>query len=392
MLTNSVAPDSGGGLERYVAELSRELSKRGLDITIFCKHVRKQDPLIEILDSGVTICRYEVPEKSDRLFAGKYLPMVRRGVRQHLRAQEPFDIAHGHFAVPCLGTVARGAPFVYTFHAPVSKELASERQNSYVLPSVVEAAAVRGLRMVERRLVRDANEVVVLSDFMKAEVSALDSAAGSRARLVPGGVDVNYFAPGDAPRVDWLHDASHVIVVARRLVPRTGVAEFVSALPEVLKVFPLAKVAILGDGLQRPVVEREIRRNGLERQVRLFGFVPEDELCNWYRRADLVVTPTMQLEGFGLSTAEAMACGTPTLVTPIGANQELARLVSARLISNSASVDDLSRSMVDLLRDVDWLHSLSAPSRDAAVLNFGWERVADIHIDIYESLLVGERS
>jgi glycosyltransferase involved in cell wall biosynthesis len=60
---------------------------------------------------------------------------------------------------------------------------------------------------------------------------------------------------------------------------------------------------------------------GLSDRVRFLGYVPEAALPGLYAAADLFVLPTEQLEGFGLVTVEALACGTPVVGTPVGATR-----------------------------------------------------------------------
>ena len=62
---------------------------------------------------------------------------------------------------------------------------------------------------------------------------------------------------------------------------------------------------------------------GLDKHVTFLGFVPDADLPRYYQAADVFVLPTRELEGFGLVTAEALACGTPVLGTPVGATPEL---------------------------------------------------------------------
>src|SRR5207249_11624167 len=53
------------------------------------------------------------------------------------------------------------------------------------------------------------------------------------------------------------------------------------------------------------------------------GFIPDETLPSYYHAADVFVLPTRELEGFGLVTVEALACGTPVLGTPVGATPEV---------------------------------------------------------------------
>ena len=65
------------------------------------------------------------------------------------------------------------------------------------------------------------------------------------------------------------------------------------------------------------------RRLKIEGNIKFAGFIPEQDLPDYYRAADAFILPTLELEGFGLVTLEALACGTPVLGTPIGGTKEI---------------------------------------------------------------------
>jgi glycosyltransferase involved in cell wall biosynthesis len=275
---------------------------------------------------------------------------------------------------------------LYTFHAPVHRELLAERQGSYLLPRPAQGMAVRGLRACEAMVARKAAGLIALSEFMQRQVADLDSDAGQRTRLIPGGVDTSRFCPGAVDGDSWTRSASPLILVARRLVPRTGVSRMVQAMPAILTALPRARLVIAGDGLDRRPVQDVVDRLDLRGAVRLVGRVSDSELVAWYRRADLAVTPTQELEGFGLATAEALACGTPALVTPVGANSEVAQPVSARLVSRGKDPAALAESVVSLCADLPALARMADAARSRVHPALSWDRVVDRHLDLYQEM------
>ncbi len=72
----------------------------------------------------------------------------------------------------------------------------------------------------------------------------------------------------------------------------------------------------------RGPLEHELRAqataSGLGERILFTGFVPDDDLPKIYAAADFSIVPSEALEGFGLTTLESLACGTPVLVTPVG--------------------------------------------------------------------------
>ncbi len=385
MLTNALAPDKLGGLERYVRELAAALVKEGRDVTVLTKKVDADHAGVEIGDDGVCIVRHDVPSKRNPAFAVLYPYVVASAVRREL-ARRPDALVHGHYAITTLPVAYGKRPYLYTFHAPVHKEVLSERQGSYVLPPFAQRGAVASVRAIEARVVSHADKIVTLSSFMADEVAALSSAAQARTQLIPGGIDVNHFAPLDETRTPWANGAAPLLFTARRFTARTGVQQLVEAMADVVVRHPRARLAIAGDGRLRPDVEARVRELGLSSSVNLLGRVSDDELRHWYRVADLTVMPTQDLEGFGLTTAESMACGTPAIVTPVGANAELVHDVDPLLVMSGAQPSAMAESIDKLLSSGDRLHQLRSAVRAHAVDNWGWKAVAEKYCGLYDEM------
>jgi glycosyltransferase involved in cell wall biosynthesis len=384
MLTNAVAPDKLGGLERYVRELSAALVRKGVPVTVLAKQMREEDPTEEVGDDGVRILRHSVPSKSERTFAVRYPFCVAAGVVREVRRIGPHGVIHGHYAVTTLPVALMNRPYLYSFHAPVHKELLLEHGGSYLLPEVTRTAAVRSLRAAERRVVARASGTVVVSEFSRGQLGELSYGAAHKSRLIAGGIDTERFSPGGVDREPWARSADPLIFTARRLVERTGVSELVQAMPLILAGLPAAKLAIAGDGHQRSAIDDQIRRLGIGRSVRVLGRVDDAELLRWYRNADLTVTPTQMLEGFGLSTGESMAVGTPALVTPIGANPELVRDLDPLLVAPGRRPVDLAQAVLGLVERKGLLGLLRARARSRAHPQWSWDHVSDRYLELYE--------
>jgi len=315
MVTNNALEDKTGGHERYVRELSSTLSRRGIDVTIVAKRWRADSPGREQCADGVTIDRYAVPSKSNPLYAVAYPVLVSRGVWARATSRPPRTVVHVHMSVPGLPLAVRGEPFVFTFHAPLWRELLSERQDSYVLPNGVQNATVRVLRRAESLVAKRASTTVVLSEYMRTELARLDQSVARRARVLPGGVDTERFSPASG-ELTSTEPRSAVLFTARRLTPRTGVDQLIRAMPAITAAAPGVELKIAGTGAMEAALHGVADELGVAHAVEFLGWVPDEELADWYRRATLVVLPTRELEGFGLSTAEALHAAQRSSVHP----------------------------------------------------------------------------
>jgi len=263
----------------------------------------------------------------------------------------------------------------------------SERQGSYALPGALERTAVQAVRSIERTAVAGARRIVVLSRFMAGEVEHLQASARERTRIVPGGFDATRFTERTTPPLSG--DGRVELFTARRLTPRTGVVELVEAMPTVRASIPDVRLSIAGDGALRGQIERRIAELGLAGSVHVLGKIPEEELTERYRTSDLVVMPTKALEGFGLTTAEALASGTPVVATPVGANPEVVGPLSPDLMAADAGPPAIAAAIVRTLADPDALRAIASRARAHVVPDMTWERVADAYLEEYAAMADG---
>lgn len=382
MLTNAVAPDKLGGLERYVRELAAALVRKGHDVTTLSKRTDPDQPSAETGDDGVRLRRFSTPAKSNPLFVASYPLTVARSVRQAVLGAD-FDVLHGHYPVSMLPVLSTSIPYAYTFHAPVYKEVVGERQGAYRAPGPVSSATVTAMRSIERRVLERASIVVTLSEFVAGEMRAITRPGKTTWHKIPGGLKTDYFSPkpGLEPPIDL---SRPIILTARRLVERTGVELLVAAMPEILEQHPTAQLVITGDGPRRGPIEQQLAQLAINDSVHLLGRISDDDLLTWYRVADLAVTPTLALEGFGLSTAEAMSCGTPVVVTPVGANPEVVSGLGSEFVAASTSPHDIAMAVNRALGDPARLTAARAQARDLIHPKLNWDHVADCYLDAYQ--------
>jgi glycosyltransferase involved in cell wall biosynthesis len=388
MVTNAVMPDQLGGLQRYVGELSGALGRCGIPVTVLTKRTSPEYPKSEALQSGVWIRRYAIPERSTPWYAAGYPAATVAGIARALR-QLP-GLVHVHYPLQGAVVCASSRPYVHTFHAPIYKEIVPERRYPLIRP--LEGPLVGLTRRVEQAVGRRAGATVVLSEFMRTELARLAPEAANSASLVPAGINTDFFAPGRGIEHPFARDRWPLLFTARRLVPRTGISELIQAMPAVLEAQPNAALAVAGDGQLRIELERLVGDLGLGDHVRLLGHVSEHDLRDWYRAATLFVLPTQELEGFGMSTVEALACGTLALGTPAGGTPEVLGTLDSRLVADGTTAESIARGILSLVADRTMLERLTKRARGHVVPAMSWSTIADRHLEIYERVLaVGRR-
>lgn len=354
--------EDAGGINRVYCELLHYLPRYGVTL----RGLVAGSPQVAC-ESGQRV----------RAFAPPTAPLpirwwaLRRELRRMLAEQQP-DLMVAHFALytfPVLDLI-RSYPLVIHFQGP------------WALESYVEGG--RGLEtriktILERAVYRRGTRFIVLSCAFRDILHSNYGVSAEHIRVVPAGVDVDRFATGFTrrearERLGWPQDRPIVLAV-RRLAQRMGLEDLINAMDKVRTRVPKAQLLVVGKGPLADTLATHLRSLGLEDNVRLLGFLPDEDLPLAYRAADLTVVPTVALEGFGLITIESLAAGTPVLVTPVGGLPEVVRDLSPELVLCGAGAGPLAEGLTAALTG-----GLSLPSSEAcqayARANYDWPVIA----------------
>ncbi len=393
-LTDGVFQDLPGGGRVVARELALGLTRRGHEVTFLAPRLKADAPDGERAPEG-RIVRYAG--------TGQGLGFVRAGriAAARLEAQGPFDIVHTHFAYAALGplqALPRTLPQVRSFYGPWDEEAWAEEHSR--LPAArgpsrwARAALNRGKRRlrheVEAANLRRSRRVVVLSEQSRREVAVFGYPPAD-VHLFPGGVDLARFAPApdkQAVRRSLALPTDRTLLLSvRRLAARMGLDVLIDAMPAVAARHPDALLLIGGKGPEREKLETLIQDRGLQDHVRLLGFIPDDALAAHYQAADVFVLPTTALEGFGLVTLEALACGVPVIGTPVGATPEILAPLGAGLVASAATPDALARSLLAFLDGPRPEHLSPDRLRRYVCDHYSWDRHVDAVERLYRDLL-----
>lgn len=117
--------------------------------------------------------------------------------------------------------------------------------------------------------------------------------------------------------------------------------------------------------------------------VRFLGGVPNEELVYLYNAAKVFVFPSIY-EGFGLPPLEAMACGTPVIVSKVSSLPEV--VGDAALLINPEDVEELTVNMWRVLSDNNLRAEMRAKGLKRAA-KFSWERAARETLKVYDKVV-----
>jgi glycosyltransferase involved in cell wall biosynthesis len=345
-----------GGAERMLRGQAEGLGRLGCRVGLAVREPQDDPCQQVVIAPDLVEHRYAVRRSSEPAYVVSSLRGSVDAFERACAAVQP-DVAVIHQAMAGMGPIFRrrssARAWVYVCLSLAHEEYRSRTGPGSVFP-IRYAANGAMRRWCERAVMRRCDRVVVLSEFMKQRVQAVHGIAGHLIHVMPGAVDVGRFAPASDPaavrRQLELPAERTILMTVRNLVPRMGLDRFVRSVALVRDEVPGVLALIGGEGPLRVELERLIRELQLEDHARLLGFVPEDDLPKYYQAADLVVMPTAELEGFGLVTVEALACGTPVIGTPVGATPEILRGIDSALVTAGTRAEDIAESLRTMIR------------------------------------------
>jgi glycosyltransferase involved in cell wall biosynthesis len=212
------------------------------------------------------------------------------------------------------------------------------------------------LSKARKQALLEADRVIAVSTWTRGRLERMVGVLAERIEVLANTYDDERFCPGSAPadlRARYgIGEGDRVILTVARLDPGDGYKGYdriLVALPEIRKECGNVRYLIAGKGGDRERLEAMARELGVENAVTCAGFVPDGELADHYRLADVFAMPSTG-EGFGIVFLEAMGCGTPVL----GGNQDGAvdALDQGRLglLVNPTSVDAIGAGLISLLQ------------------------------------------
>ncbi len=284
-----------GGIEVQVHDLARRLVDKGHEVEVFTITPGAGGGLapveqVEQVD-GITVHRYGIRLPRNLLVNPAAAPRVLGQLRR-------FDVAHIHmgvvspFAVDA-ALVARRTrtPATMTWHCVLHRA----------------EPVVRSLGVV-RHWARSGMAMNAVSDIAAQPLRRI---TGEPVAVLPNGIDVSVWRSRPRPRRD---PGTVRVVSAMRLERRKRPVELVEILARVRAAVPAVDVRleILGEGADRPKVERAVERLGAQGWVSLPGRVPRSDLPERYAASDVYVSAAV-LESFGIAALEARCAGLPVV-------------------------------------------------------------------------------
>ena len=374
LLVNYEYPPIGGGAGNATMFMARALHGLGHVVTVLTSAYGDSSGIQD--DRGVTVHR---------------LP-VRRRQPNRASAFEMFSFTRAALRAAPRVASDRGAKAVIVFFTLPCGPVALKLHRRFGLPYVVslrggdvpglvpEIAWLHSLLTPLRRRVLRSAQAIVANDPGLARLSS--AADPFPVKVIHNGVDSEFFHPGTVPKAPG---APTEVLFVGRFHRQKNLPFFLEQLARLHAAEPGGwRLTLVGDGSERPALERCVRQLDLGPATRWLGWQDKDRLIEIYQEADLVVNPSLY-EGMPNVVLEAMACGLPVVASAVPGNNTLVRPGETGFLFALNDGTGLNTALRRIRGEPALARRLGENARRRVLEEFSWRRVAQSYLELFPS-------
>ena len=376
--------DITSGAERVLYEQSSRLAKKGYKVFIITRKLPLHINNYELINN-VHEFRYRIFQRNSLSFIVSSIINSRK-IFSNLIKADSVDLINFHQPFSALGIIlaskSKQIIKVYTCYSLAFEEYETRGSKpSKIFLKLKHRVNSYFMKRIEKFVICKSDSVIVLSEFTRNSLVGNYGISLEKIHVIPGGVDLRKFGYNGNKRAIksqlGLAEDKIILFTVRNLVPRMGLENLIYAMKEIVKSTEDIFLVIGGEGELRLKLSRLISELKLGDFVQLKGFIPEEELPSYYQAADFFILPTKYLEGFGLVTIEAMACGTPVLGTPVGGTKEILRKFDPGFFFEDTKAESMVKLILDKVKyykdEPEEYQKLSQRCRAFVEKNYSWE-------------------
>lgn len=322
-----VGGDGVGGMNIYLKELSSALAcDPGTEIDIFTRDRNSSKVGIKRLMPNVRVIHLPAGPKCfvDRKSLYGYLPEFVENLKGFMdKEKKTYDVIYSHYWLSGLA----GEYLKHYFNIPL---VHSYHTLAFLKNRVSNEPEHRNRMLTERHLSHAADLIISSSSEEKRNLMGEYGVSAQKIKVIYPGVNHNLFYPSRAKTAfqeTGFSEEDKILLYVGRVEPIKGLMTIIEAFVLLNKSRnPLLRLIVIGGGKKgselsyNPEVKRvkaAVETFGLTEKIVFLGSKEQKALKDFYSAADVLIVPSLY-ESFGLVVVEALACGTPVLVSKVG--------------------------------------------------------------------------
>jgi len=316
VIASGIYPPDIGGPATYSRLIAEEFTNKGINISLVCYSDKSEEPTDK-----------EEEFKIVRIVRGSALSRYKKYFFALYKLARNCDVIYAQ------GPLGAGLPALAVskilgkrFMIKIVGDYAWEQGvNQFGVKDLIEDFQNRRydrkterIRKIQKMVVKSADKVVVPSEFLKKIVKGW-GVNEKRIIVIHNAGPESSFVEKISLKQGLEGD---ILISSARLEPWKGMVALVEIMPELLKINPDFRLAIIGSGSEAENIKSTIKKLNLENSVGLIDKVPHEELLSYFKASSIFVLNT-GYEGLPHIILEALACGLPVITTDVCGNPEV---------------------------------------------------------------------
>ena len=372
-----------GGPALHVSYLTAGLRERGYDTTLVAGTLARGEDSMSFVADARDVEVVRIDELGREISPLRDLVATLRLARL-IRRERP-DILHTHTAKA--GTVGRVAALLAGRRAP---PIVVHTFHGHVLRGYFGPLRSRLFRLLERWLAARTTALIAVSPQVRDDLVALGVAPPERFVVIRLGIELDERV---AAEQDGRAESRRYLGIAsdRFAVGWIGRMTAVKRTDDVLVAFRRlrddgvdAVLCMVGDGPDRPELERRAHELGVIRDTLFLGY--QEDVAPFYAAFDALVLPSSN-EGTPVSAIEALAAGRPVVATRVGGVPDVVQEGQDGFLVDPGATDDLADRLARLARDPALRERMGGAGRERVLPRYAVARLIDDVDRLYRSLL-----
>jgi len=354
------------GVVRSMLMFKKELEKKGNNIYIFVPGKENSN------NDKIFYYKSKPFSKYKNYRIASILSLLSKRTENIIKKIEP-SVIHSH-SPGILGIHAIIAsykhklPLFFTFHTFVSDSI-------YLLfHGKMQEIAKKMLDAWLKWYMKRCSCIIAPSNFVAKEIKRK---FGIDALIMPTGIDTKRFEKGDGKKIRKKYGNKKIVLHVGRIVKEKNIDLLIKAAPYILKKEDVIFI-IVGEGPAKEEMKEMVKRKGLQKHFVFTGFVPDEELIEYYKAADVFAFPSIY-ETQGIVAFEAMAASIPIAAARYKAIPDFIKDGYNGYLFNPFDAREMAEKIIAAMND-----KYIVKNALEFVKQYSIEKMADRLLEIYE--------
>ncbi len=373
LITAPYFPPYGGGLERYVYEISELLSEDYNVVVVASGERFGEDSLEHVGNVKVHRLSYRI-KVSNTPISLKWHKKIKKII-----AHEKPDIVNINMPVPGIGDIAILAsgniPKIITYH---SGTMAKKGLMANLCVFMYENTLLR-------YIIRRTNKIICSSDYIR--YGFLNKYLGKSVTITPG-VDESRFLLNSSKKTEY----PSILFVAGlgRGEQYKGLNSLIKSIAEIRKTIPDIVLNVVGDGDMREDYEVKVEQLHLDDNIKFWGRLDGQKLAEKYQKNHMLVSASTN-ESFSMVILEAMSASLPVIAFDVGSTAQMIENGKNGFLLSCSKKNDMTNRIMELIKNKDLAETFGRLGREKVLEKFTWRTKLKEYKAVIEEVMANKR-